>query len=59
MFALPPLYTYVNLGPIIGDAVHNLRAALDHIACEIVGRAEHDMTKIFFPMNDTRQALVG
>jgi hypothetical protein len=41
------------LGPMIGDAVHNLRAALDAIAWSIVrgaGGDEADLQKIFFPL---------
>lgn len=36
---------------IVGDAVHNLRTALDHLVCELVTRAGKDLT------NDTRFAF--
>jgi hypothetical protein len=45
---------------IIGDAIHNLRAALDLMACEIVvmaGDTPDRWTK--FPFRDTREELVG
>jgi hypothetical protein len=41
------------LGPMIGDAVHNLRAALDAIAWSIVrdaGGGEDDLQNLYFPL---------
>jgi hypothetical protein len=48
-----------DVAPIVGDAVHNLRAALDHIATAIViaGR-EDDPALAYFPLYDSRQSLV-
>lgn len=45
---------------MIGDAAHNLRSALDHVAYTIVlaGRKD-DPTMVYFPMQDSRQALIG
>jgi hypothetical protein len=52
---------------IVGDAVHNLRAALDHIATGIIGAGitsgaiqscEIETTDIYFPLRDTRETLV-
>jgi hypothetical protein len=49
-----------DVAPIVGDAVHNLRATLDLIASAIViaGR-EDDPALAYFPLYDTRQALVN
>jgi hypothetical protein len=49
-----------DVAPIVGDAVHNLRAALDHIATAIViaGRVD-DPALAYFPLYDTRQSLVN
>lgn len=45
---------------ILGDAIHNLRAALDLMACEIVTNAGGTPTKYCsFPIRDTRQELVS
>jgi hypothetical protein len=48
-----------DVATIVGDAVHNLRAALDHIATAIViaGR-EDDPALAYFPLYDSRQSLV-
>ncbi len=43
---------------IIGDAVHNLRSALDHLACEMVSIAGETISrKTQFLFRDTRQEL--
>jgi hypothetical protein len=48
-----------NVAPIAADAVHNLRAALDHVATAIViAGGEDDPTLAYFPLQDTRQSLV-
>src|SRR5580704_5766723 len=48
-----------DVAPIVGDAVHNLRAALDHIASAIVIAGRKDDPAIaYFPLQDTRQSLV-
>lgn len=45
---------------VIGDAIHNLRAALDLMACEIVMKAGGTCTRYTnFPVRETRQELVG
>lgn len=45
---------------ILGDAVHNLRAALDLMTCEIVTVAGGTPSKYCsFPIRDTRQELIG
>jgi len=45
---------------VIGDAIHNLRSALDLMACEIVSASGGTPTKwTQFPFRDTRQELVG
>jgi hypothetical protein len=48
-----------DVAPIVGDAVHNLRASLDHIASAIVIAGRKDDPAIaYFPLQDTRQSLV-
>ncbi|MGA2325430.1 MAG: hypothetical protein ABSH05_04015 [Bryobacteraceae bacterium] len=42
---------------IIGDALHNLRSALDFIASELVRRANGSMKYIKFPIRDTRKEV--
>jgi hypothetical protein len=45
---------------ILGDAVHNMRAALDLMACEIVTIAGGTPSKhCNFPIRDTKQELIG
>jgi len=45
---------------IIGDAVHNLRASLDLVASAIViAGGKDDPTSCYFPLQSTRQALIG
>jgi hypothetical protein len=56
---LPTDAPYPWMGPIIGDIVHNLRAALDLVACAIVRAHSVDVSKLCFPMNDTRKSLVN
>ncbi len=47
------------VSPIVGDAVHNLRTALDFIASAIVNAGgKVDPTKSYFPIQNTRKALV-
>src|SRR5690242_2006091 len=41
---------FTNPAPIVGDAVHNLRSALDHSAFAIVEAAGGNTDKLFFPM---------
>lgn len=43
---------------IIGDAVHNLRGALDLMASEIMRAAGESDTSIYFPFHETRENLV-
>jgi hypothetical protein len=42
---------------IIGDALHNLRAALDFVASELVRRANGPMKHIKFPVRETREEM--
>jgi hypothetical protein len=45
---------------MLGDAIHNLRAALDIMACDIVTHAGGTPSKYtYFPVRDTRQELVA
>jgi len=45
---------------ILGDAIHNLRSALDIMACDIVSHAGGVPSKYtYFPVRDTRQELVA
>jgi hypothetical protein len=56
-----------EVAPIVGDAVHNLRTALDHVAAAIIGAGiasgtikscEIEPTKIYFPLHNRREALI-
>jgi len=49
----------VEVGLIVGDAIHNLRAALDLVASAIIIAGNGDASKVYFPLGDTRQTLVG
>ncbi len=40
---------------ILGDAVHNLRAALDHLACELVRSAGVEPKGVYFPICETAE----
>jgi hypothetical protein len=42
----------------VGDAVHNLRTALDHIALEIMQRFEAHLEETGFPIDKDRQSLI-
>lgn len=45
--------------PIIGDAIHNTRSALDHMMCDIVAHEGNVKTKYTkFPFDDSRQKLI-
>ena len=43
---------------IIGDVVHNLRSALDLLACELVRLNRRNDSKVYFPFAKTRDDLV-
>lgn len=47
-----------SLGVIIGDAVHNLRVALDFVAAEVLAAAGQDPETAAFPIDETRHSLV-
>lgn len=50
-----PVWTNIPLA--IGDAIHNLRSALDHLACDAV-RLNHRSTKdVYFPFGTTAETL--
>ncbi len=45
---------------LVGDAVHNLRSALDHVAYEIVKRSGRVPSEgLYFPIKDTRPEVIG
>ena len=44
---------------IIGDAVHNLRTALDHLAVALVRLAGKSTKNVYFPFADSAQNLEG
>lgn len=50
---IPPAFAM-----IIGDAVHNLRTALDHLMWEIVGPG-HQHNQLYFPMGGDRLSYEG
>lgn len=45
------------LGAITGDVIHNLRAALDLAACEMVARMEGNTNGVYFPFCDNPDDL--
>jgi hypothetical protein len=57
----PPGYYADAVSPIVGDTIHNLRSALDFIASAIVsaGGDNPERPPMYFPMNETRQALIS
>jgi hypothetical protein len=46
-----------DLGAMIGDAIHNLRCALDHTVSEIVRMLGGNDADVHFPMHETRKEL--
>ena len=44
-----------SVAPIIGDAIHNLRAALDLLACELVRLNDGNDAKVYFPFSDDEE----
>jgi len=48
-----------DIPTIIGDAIHNLRATLDLVACEIITRAHGATDYVKFPVMDTRDKLIA
>jgi hypothetical protein len=52
-----------RLGPtfslVFGDAVTNLRAALDHCYAASIGVDEETTGQVFFPIRDKREGLIG
>ena len=44
---------------LVGDAVHNLRAALDHVVAEILRPFGIDPETSAFPIDISRQSLIG
>jgi hypothetical protein len=42
----------------VGDAIHNLRTALDHVAFEILKPFGIDPQSIYFPIDKNRQSLI-
>lgn len=46
-----------DFGAIVGDAVHNLRTALDLLAVELVGRNGKNTKNVYFPFADSAANL--
>jgi hypothetical protein len=44
---------------ILGDAVHNLRSALDYVACELVRSVNVEPDKVYFPISDGPEKYEG
>jgi hypothetical protein len=55
----PPIARTQVLAAIVGDAVHNLRVALDHIAFEILQRFGGHLETTGFPIEKDRQSLLA
>jgi len=49
--SLPPIPDSIPL--LLGDAVHNLRVALDYLACELVRSADIEPKGVYFPICET------
>ena len=47
----------LELSAIIGDAVHNLRSALDLLACDLVRRAGKSVDRVYFPFANNADDL--
>jgi hypothetical protein len=47
-----------DVAVIVGDAVHNLRAALDHVAAALWSAAGYDPREAAFPIDEDRTSLV-
>jgi hypothetical protein len=47
-----------DAAPIVGDVVHNLRAALDLAASAIVTAGNEDPIETYFPLGDTRDNII-
>jgi len=45
------------IGAIMGDVIHNLRSALDLVACELARAAGHSDKGVYFPFCDRPEAL--
>lgn len=48
-----------DFGLIVGDAIHNLRTALDLLAVEVVGRNGGNTKSVYFPFADSADNLEG
>jgi hypothetical protein len=53
----PGPHAMPGFGATIGDAVHNLRCALDHTISEIVRMCGGNDVNVHFPMHETREEL--
>lgn len=52
------LFNRVSL--IVGDMVHNLRTALDHVACEVITQSGGNLTVFTkFPFGETREETIA
>ena len=51
---LPP-----DIGLLVGDAVTNLRSALDHAYAAAIGLQDPTTGQVFFPIRDTRNGVLG
>lgn len=58
-FVLGPLPVMPSeLAVTAGDAAHNLRSALDHLACELVRDAGNPIGRIYFPICNSAEEYV-
>lgn len=48
-----------NLTLIVGDAIHNLRTALDYLACDLALRNGKDTKRVYFPFAKTGQHFLS
>jgi hypothetical protein len=47
----------IDLSPMIGDVLHNLRSALDVMACDLVRRAGQSEKSVYFPFAPSKDEL--
>jgi hypothetical protein len=46
-----------EMGAVLGDAIHNLRAALDLMAVDLIRYAEENTKSVYFPFAETEDDL--
>lgn len=47
-----------DLSPVLGDAIHNMRASLDLLAADLVRKANRNTKGVYFPFAETAAGLI-